>query len=61
MKTVKVIYTFTDAEEGVLREIGDSFTVRDERAEKLAQGGFVEIVATQADETPKKRRTTTKK
>jgi hypothetical protein len=53
MKTVKVIYTFTDAEEGVLRNIGDSFSVRDERADKLEQGGFVEIV--EAAKKPSKK------
>jgi len=53
MKTVKVIYTFTDAEEGVLRNIGDSFSVRDERAENLEQGGFVEIV--EAAKKPSKK------
>ena len=43
MKALTVIRTFTDACEGVLREIGDDFTAEDQRAEQLRQLDFVRV------------------
>lgn len=43
MKALTVIRTFTDACEGVLRDIGDVFTAEDQRAEQLRQLGFVRV------------------
>lgn len=43
MKALTVIRTFTDACEGVLREIGDVFTAEYQRAEQLRQLDFVRV------------------
>lgn len=54
MKTLTVIRAFTDAREGVLREIGDAFTADDARAEQLRQLGYV--TAADAPEKAKPRK-----
>lgn len=54
MRTAVTIITFTDAREGVLREIGDVFTAEDERAAELEEKGFVKL-------EPKKSSTKRKK
>ena len=44
---VKAIVKFNDLKEGVVREIGDEFTVSKERYEQILKvGPFVEEVAT---------------
>lgn len=43
MRTAKVIITFTDAQEGILRNLGDVFQAADKRAEELEAKGFVEL------------------
>lgn len=43
MRTAVTVITFTDACEGVLREIGDVFAVEDERGKELEAKGFVKL------------------
>ena len=59
MRTAKVILTFVDMQEGVFRNVGDTFHVSDERGEQLEKGGFVALDP--AEPKPAARKRTTKK